>query len=51
VVPLMSLLARERRSPEGERTAVESSHGGALSRILPGVTCVEHGDRSSDGGA
>jgi hypothetical protein len=30
--PLVSPLAGEQRSPEGERAAVEQSHGGALSR-------------------
>jgi hypothetical protein len=32
VVPPVSPLARERRSPEGECGTVELSHGGVLSR-------------------
>jgi hypothetical protein len=46
----VSPLVGKRHLPEGERAAVESSHGGALSRTLPKVTHVVLDDGSDHGG-
>jgi hypothetical protein len=48
--PLVSLLASERRSPEGECATVQPSHDSALNHTLPKVSRVDHDGGSGDGG-